>query len=91
MFDAKVNARSILDALATYFLAQPIVFSVIVVGAFRLRPHIDGDGNKLVLFQRRLDGKKFSTVFAIDGDGNIWTAGTVNASTDFDVKKWNPA
>lgn len=89
--DVKPVARSILDALSAYFVAQPMVFSIIVLGGYRLRPHIDTDGKRLLLVQRRMDGKRFTTVFALDSDGNTWTAGSFNASTDFDAKKWNPA
>lgn len=91
MFNAKAEARGILDALSVYFLAQPIVFSILVFGSYRIRPHIDPSGNRLLLIQRRLDGKRFATVFAIDADGNTWASGTFNASTDFESKKWTPA
>lgn len=90
MYEIKGKAREILDALSVYFIAQPIVFSVIVLGAYRIRPHRDVDGTKILLLQRRLDGKRFATVAAVDGDGNVWGAGAFNASADFDAKKWNP-
>jgi hypothetical protein len=89
--DVKGQARGILDVLSAYFLAQAVTFAIVVIGGYRLRPHIDPDGKRLLLIQRRLDGKRFATVFAIDPDGNSWTVGAFNASTDFDAKKWNPS
>lgn len=83
--------RAILEEVTAYFVRQPFVTVAVALGHFRVRPFIDEDGKRLLLFQRRYEGKRYFTIAAVDTDGNVYICGSVTTATDFDAKKWNPS